>query len=246
MQSGTPTFLRQRANVLDIAQAICGRSNRVLGFVIQHRVRLLVKGLCRAVNSWKSGLIVDVLRIACNGLCTAARFHSAEESSGCILGCLEDSDRFRHQIFCPTLFDHYHSLWPGTGECISPTAIFNDFLVKIVVRSDRHCILVSGLLHAFVIAFNLRRTNRGLGINFRVFLYGRVKMMTALCLAWAHTYHSMYLGFNPDQLQPTAFPVPKPEKHFSMLPSSRTTTRMTGIEFSVWRRFSNWKYQASR
>ena len=31
-------------------------------------------------------------------------------------------------------------------------------------------------------------------------MYGRVKMMTALCPAWAHTYQSMFLGgFSPDQ-----------------------------------------------
>ena len=38
------------------------------GFVNQHRVHLLMKDLCRAVNSCKPGLIVDALRIACNGL----------------------------------------------------------------------------------------------------------------------------------------------------------------------------------
>ena len=160
-------------------------------------------------------------------------------------GALKVLMGFRYYISCPTLFDHLHFLWPSTGECISPNAVCHGVLFKIAVRNDRLCILVSGSLHAFVIAFNLRRTNRGLGINFRVFLYGRVKMMTVLCLAWVHTYHSMYLGFFPDQLWPTAFRLPKPEKHFSMLPTSRTTTRMTGIEFPVWRRFTDWRFQAS-
>ena len=163
-----------------------------------------------------------LISIACTSswrVFAAARFHTAEKCSGCILGCLEGFDCFRCYVSCPTLFDHYHSLWSGTGECISLTAIFIDFLVKIAVRSDRHCILVSGLLHAFVIAFNLRRTNH--------------EMMTVLCLAWAHTYYSMYLGLNPDQLLPTAFRLPKREKHFSMLPTSRTTSRMTRIEFPV-------------
>ena len=40
------------------------------------------------------------------------------------------------------------------------TAIFHDQLFKIVVRNDRLCILVSGLLDAFVTAFHLQK-NQG-------------------------------------------------------------------------------------
>ena len=65
----------QSGNILDIAQAICTRSNRVLGFVHQYCVHM--KGFCRAANSCEASLIVGALRVACNGLCTAARFHSA-------------------------------------------------------------------------------------------------------------------------------------------------------------------------
>ena len=61
-------------------------------------------------------------------------FHTAEENPPCIF---------------TTLFDHLKSFWRGTGECISPANIFNDILFKIAVRSDRLCILVTGLLDAF-------------------------------------------------------------------------------------------------
>ena len=65
-------MIRQSGNILDIASAICSRSNRALGFVRQHRVHSLMKDLCRAANSCKAGLITGALRVACNGLCTAA------------------------------------------------------------------------------------------------------------------------------------------------------------------------------
>ena len=165
MQSGAATLLRQSGNILDIAQAICKRSNRVLGFVNQYRMHLLMKGLCRATISCKPGLVVGAVRVACNGLCTAARFHTVDEHPGCNLGCTEKPDCLRHYNCCPILFDHLKSLWPGTDECISPTAILNDLLFKIAVRSDRLCILESGFLDAFVSAFNLRRTNRGSDLN---------------------------------------------------------------------------------
>ena len=138
-----------------------------------------MEGLCRAVNSSKPGLIVGASRVACNGLCAAARFHTVEEDPGCILVCPEGLDCSRHYNCSPTFSDHFRSLWPGTGECISPTAIVHDLLFKIAVGSDRLCILVSGLLDAFVTAFNLRRTHWGLGLNNKELLNGRIEMMTA-------------------------------------------------------------------
>ena len=230
-------MLRLSGNILDIAKAICNRSNRVLGFVNQHRVHLLMKALCRTANSRKPGLVIGALRIACNGLCTAARFHKAEDNLGCRLGCLEELDCLRHYNCCHILSDHLNSPWQGTKEYISPTAIFNDLLFKIAVRSDRLCILVAGLLDAFVTAFNLRRTYWGPGLNFKEFTCGKTKMMTALCPAWAHTYQTMCLGFNLEQLEHEAFRLPKTKKQFSMLPTCRISIRMTGIESPSWRLF---------
>ena len=65
------------------------------------------------------------------------------------------NDCLRHYNGCPVLFDHLYSLWPGTGECISPTAFLDD-LFQIAFRNDRLCILVSGCVDAFVTAFNVR------------------------------------------------------------------------------------------
>ena len=111
--------------------------------------------------------------------------------------CHEVLDCTRHGSRFPTILESLCSLWPGTGEGMSPTAVFNDLLFKIAIRSDRLCILVAGLLGAFVTAWNLQRTNRGLSLNFKQITYGRIKMMTALCPAWAHTFQTMCLGFSP-------------------------------------------------
>ena len=75
-------------------------------------------------------------------------------SSGCAT-----RDSIAHGIYnrCPTLSESVCSLWPGTVECISTTA----------VRSDRPCILVSGLLDFFVTVFDLLRNHRGFGLNFQ-------------------------------------------------------------------------------
>ena len=102
--SAPASMIRQSGNILDIAQAICTRSNRVLGFVHQYRVHLLMMGSCRTANSCKAGLIVGAPRVACNGLCTAARLHSADENPCCLLGCGQGLDCLRHHYQCPTLF----------------------------------------------------------------------------------------------------------------------------------------------
>ena len=95
-------MVRQSGNIFEIASAICFRSNCALGFVLQYRVQYLVKCLCLTANSCKTGLLVGALRIACNGLCTAARFHSADDIPGCLLGCSEGLDCSRHYNQCPT------------------------------------------------------------------------------------------------------------------------------------------------
>ena len=127
------------------------------------------------------GLIMGALRIAWNRLCLAARFHTAEVNPRCLLECHEGLNCLRHYNRFPTLFGYIRSLWPGASDCISPTAIFNDLLFKIAVRSDRLCILVAGFFDTFVTVFNLRRTQPGPGLNFKELTYGRIKMMTALC-----------------------------------------------------------------
>ena len=83
----------------------------------------------------------------------------------------------------------------------------------------------------------MRRTHRGPCLKFKELMYGRIKMMSALCPAWAHTYQTICLGFHLEQLRLEAFRLPKPN-NFSMLPTCRTTTRMTGIESPGWRLFT--------
>ena len=95
MQSGAASMIRQSGNIVDIAQAICTRSNHVLGFVNQCRVHLLMNGLRRAAIFCGAGLIVGALRVDCNGLCTAIRSHTADEIPGCLLGCAEGQNCLR-------------------------------------------------------------------------------------------------------------------------------------------------------
>ena len=64
--------------------------------------------------------------------------------------------------------------------------------------------------------------------------------MTALCPAWAYTYQSLCHSCNPDQPRPGNFRLPKP-KMFS--PTCRVSTRLTGIEFTSWRLFTDGSFK---
>ena len=195
--------------------------------------------ICRTANTSKAGLIVGALRITCNGLCTAARFHSADENPGCFLGCGEGQDCLRHNNQCPTLLRSLFAIWLGTGDCIFPTAIFNDMLFNIAVRNDRLCTLVSGLFDAFVTVFNLWRTHQDHGLNFRALMYGRIKMMTALFPAWAHTYQTMCLEFSPGQLRQEAFQVTQTQEKVSYVAQLPNSYQMTGIASPGWKVFTD-------
>ena len=128
------TLLRQSENVLGIAQAVRSRSNRALGFVNQHRVHFGHQGSlsCRQlVQTWfHRWCLTCRMKWFVHG-CQAPH---CRKNRACVLGCLEGLDCLRHCDLCRTLFDHSRSLWPGNGECISPTTIFNDLFFKVAVR----------------------------------------------------------------------------------------------------------------
>ena len=162
----------------------------------------------RRLAAKKPKLTLGAVRVACNGLCSAAGFH-AMKLTACgtttvalfysiilILSGLAPASAFLPRLFSTTfskLLCLCHRLQRATA--------FPNF----AVRSDRLCILVFGLCDTFVTVSNLRRKNRGSDLNFKELVYGGIKMMTAQCRAWAHTYQSMCLNFSADKFQPTAF-----------------------------------------
>ena len=52
------------------------------------------------------GLVVGVLRVLCNGLCTARRFHSYQEDQRCRMECPDEAACVRHYDVCPRLFQY--------------------------------------------------------------------------------------------------------------------------------------------
>ena len=49
----------------------------------------------------RPGLVVGILRVLCNGLCTARRCHSYQDDQRCRMGCPDEAACVRHYDVCP-------------------------------------------------------------------------------------------------------------------------------------------------
>ena len=126
-------------------------------------MHLLRNGLCRTANLCKAGLIVGALRVACNGLPTAARFRTAEENPGCNSGCSEGLDCLWYFYRCPrwsTIFVH------------SGPALANEFLLPLFSMTPFSPPCICEEIAEEVTS-----------ISEEELMYGRFKIMTAPCPA---------------------------------------------------------------
>ena len=186
---------------------------------------------------WTSQALV-VTRLCSTRRRAAAMIQSDDNNQRC-LSVVRMNQIVSDTILCLLFHNHPRSFWPGLAHGIRPGAKFNDLLFKIAVRSSRLCILVSGLLGASVTTFNLYRKCRKGDLCFSELMHGRMKLMTAVCPAWAHTYQSMCLGYRPSQLRPWNFRLLRPKNKFGELPTCRSSTWTAGIECDGWRLFTD-------
>ena len=77
------------------------------------------------------------------------------------------------------------------------------------------------------------------GLNFRALMYGRIQMMTAPFPAWAHTFQTMCLEFNPEQVRQEAFQVTQIQGKVSYVAQLPNSYQMTGIASPGWKVFTD-------
>ena len=89
-------LLLDKLHKQDFAGPLSSRASKVLGPISRYRVADILprmKLVSRASRPW---LIVGFLRILCNGLCTAQRFHTEEHDHTCRVGCPNEPDSLSH------------------------------------------------------------------------------------------------------------------------------------------------------
>ena len=80
-------LLLDKLRAQNFAGLLSCRATRVLGPISRHCIADIRPHLKRVSRASRPGLLVGFHRIICNGLCTAQRFHTAENEHTCRIGC---------------------------------------------------------------------------------------------------------------------------------------------------------------
>ena len=83
-----------------------------------------------ASRASRPGLTVGFLRILCNGLCTAQRFHVEGEAQMCRIGCPDEPDSPSHYDECPLLYNLFASTWRHATALPRRGHLFHDLITQ--------------------------------------------------------------------------------------------------------------------
>ena len=72
----------------DFAGPISVRVTKIFGPISRFRVADILPHMKLASNASRPGLVAGILRVLCNGMCTAQRFHNDEQEHTCQIGSL--------------------------------------------------------------------------------------------------------------------------------------------------------------
>ena len=111
-------LLRDKLYEQDFAGPISLRASKILGPISRYRVADILPHMKLVSRASRPGLAVGILRILCDGLCTALRFHTEEHDHTCRVGCPDEPDSLSHYNECPRLYRMFASL--GRHAAITP------------------------------------------------------------------------------------------------------------------------------
>ena len=91
-QKVATSLLFDKLHTPDFAGPISLRASKVLGPISRYRIADILHHTKLASRASRPGLSVGFLRILCNGLCTAQRFHTEGDEQRCRVGCPNEPD----------------------------------------------------------------------------------------------------------------------------------------------------------
>ena len=187
-----------------------------------------------ASRASRPGLCVGILRILCNELCTARRFHTEREEQMCRVGCLDEPDSLPHNHECPLQYNLFASIWGHAKALPRRGHLFFDLITQVFLRSLQYGIVVMGFIDAFVYARHHHRRNIENPGNFGDCMKGRIRFMTDITPTYAHAYQITCLTRHMPSFQCQKFRTPSAKSRYPHLPNSRTRTRERGNDFQGW------------
>ena len=120
-------LLRDKLHEQDFAGPISLRASKVLRPISRYRVADILLHMKLVSRASRPGLTVCVLRILCNGLCTALRFHTEEHD---------------HTCRCPRLYDIFTSFWGHATVLPRRNHLLHDLITHVFLRSLQYGIVV--------------------------------------------------------------------------------------------------------
>ena len=103
-------LLLDKLHEQDFAGPFASRASKVLGPISRHRVADILRHMKLVSPASRPMLTVGFLRILCNGLCIAQRFHTEEHDHTCRVCCPNEPDSLTHYNECPMLYNIFFFL----------------------------------------------------------------------------------------------------------------------------------------
>ena len=114
-QKAAASLLRDESHRQDFAGPISMRASKVLGPISRCRVADILPHMKLASRASRPGLAVGFLRILCNVLSSARRFHTEGEEQTCRVGCPDEPDSLSLQRVSSPVQNVYLCLGTGYG-----------------------------------------------------------------------------------------------------------------------------------
>ena len=227
-------LLRDKLYKQDFTGPISLRASTDLGPISRYRVADILPHMKLVSRASRPGLTVGVLRVLCNGLCTAWRFHTEEHDHRCRVGCPNDPDSLSLTLQWVSSFVQYIYSLLETGYCTfteKPSSPWHDHPCVPAKPSMWNC---------------------GDGLHWRFWLCPSApsKYQESCELWWLHErknplydsdhscLRSRISGDMSDKTHAcnTApiFRLWKPKAKSPYLPNARSTTRERGNDFRGW------------
>ena len=153
---------------------------------------------------------------------SAWRFHTVENDHTCRIGCPDEPDSLTHHNECPRLYNIFLSLWRRATILLPRNCLSRNLVTRLFLQSLQHGIVVLGFLDAVVSAHQKHRLDSKNAGNFGDCVKGRIRFMTAITPAFAHTHQATCLAQYFRGVLHHNFGLPKPKSRFPYLPNARS------------------------
>ena len=134
IQKAATTLLCDTTQKRDFALPTAARASRILGPISRHLTAQIIPMIRNAARGSRPGSAVGTLRVLCNGMCTAKRFHVGNEEQTCRIGCFGEPVCSSHYNRYPLLFNILITIWRNAGVQLQGDQLFHDLITQTFIK----------------------------------------------------------------------------------------------------------------